>query len=132
MAPEASGSSSLASLSQAPSPAPSCLTPSAPPARAPPPVPASPVPSFCLPTPPLRPQFPNTNSLARFPLFSETLPTPFSSELIRTYPFKIKLFGDPEAKPLISYISWTNAELRVTVRDSPKVTGDPHRFAELI
>ena len=58
------------------------------------------------------PQSLNTDSLARLPLFSEGLPNPFSSELIRNCPFQIKPFGDPEAQPLISTISWTKAELQ--------------------
>ena len=37
------------------------------------------------------PQFPHTNSPAKLPLSSETLPTPFFSEHLRTFPFKIKL-----------------------------------------
>ena len=76
------------------------------------------------------PLSPSTDSLARLPLFSEGLPIPFSSELIRNCPFQIKPFGDPEAQPLISNISWTKAELQATVKLFPKVTEDPHRFAE--
>lgn len=36
----------------------------------------------------------------------------------------------PHAKPLISYVPCTKAELWARVRDSPRVTKDPHRFAE--
>ena len=50
----------------------------------------------------LQPQFPIL-ILTEQLFFSETLLTPFSSELIKTCLFKIKPFEDPEAKPLISY-----------------------------
>lgn len=66
-------------------------------------------------------QFPYTISLTK-PLFS--------SELGRTYPYKIKPPKDPEAKPLISYISWKKSELWAIVKDFFKVTKDVHRFAE--
>ena len=81
-----------------------------------------------LPTPPLYPQFPLSNSPTILPLFSETLPAPFSSELVRSCPFKIKPSKVPEAKPLISYNLWTKAELRAIVKDFPKVMEVPHRF----
>ena len=112
MASEASCSSSLAPYAQASPPAPPPSSPST------------------LPTPPLHPQLPLTNSLAERSYFFETLPTPFSSELIRTCPLKIKPSEDPEAKPWISYIPWTKAKLRATVKYFPKVTEDLHRFAE--
>lgn len=41
----------------------------------------------------------------------------------------LKLSDNP-AKLLISYVPWTKAELRATVKDFPKVTEDPHRFVE--
>lgn len=50
---------------------------------------------------------------------SEPLPIPSSC------PFK-----DQKANSLISYIPWTKAELRITMDAFPKVTEDPHRFAE--
>jgi len=44
--------------------------------------------------------------------YTNSLTTPlFSSAFGRTYPSKIKPPKDPEAKPLISYISWTKSEL---------------------
>ena len=55
----------------------------------------------------------------KLPLFTETLPTLFSSELVRTCPCKMKPYEDPEAKPLISYIPWTKAELQAIVKDFP-------------
>ena len=85
MALKSSGSSSSSSLSQAP-----------------PPMPSSPF--LCCP------QFLQTNSFSELLFFSEILSTPSSSELIRIYPFKIKPDENPEAKPLITYIPWTNAE----------------------
>ena len=97
--------------------------------QTPPPMPSSSF-SSTPPMPPLYPQSSQTNSLAKLPLFSETLPTPFSSELVRIYPFKIKSSEGPEAKSLISYSTWPKDELRAIVKDSPKVTEDPHRFAE--
>ena len=42
------------------------------------------------PTPPMYPQFPHKNTLAELPFFSETCPTSFSSELVKTCPFKSK------------------------------------------
>ena len=98
-----SGSPSLASLSQAP--------------------PLMPSPSFpsMLPMPPLYPQSPHTHSLAKLP---------FSSEPVRTCFFKIKPSEGPEAKSLIPYTPWTKAELWAVVKDVPKVTKDPHSFAE--
>lgn len=57
-------------------------------------------------------------------------PQLLSFELVRVYFFKIKPSEDPESKPLISYIPWTKFELQVFVKDFPKVTKDPHRFAK--
>ena len=94
-----------------------------------PPAPSSSFPSTLLP-PHLYTQFPHTNSFIKLPFFSETLPTPFSSELIRTSPFNIKPSEDPEAKPFVSYISWSKAELWARVKDFPKVIADPRRLAE--
>lgn len=54
----------------------------------------------------------------------------FSSELVRTCPFKIILFEDPEAKPLIFYIPWTKAEWQAVVKVFPKISKNLHRFAE--
>ena len=82
------------------------------------------------PTSPLYLQFPRSNSLTKLPHFSETLPTPFSSERIRTCPFKTKLSEDPEVKPIVSYSPWTKAELWATVKDFPKITKEPQRFAK--
>ena len=74
---------------------------------------------------PLHPPSPHTSSLAKLPLYSETLPTtPFSSEHLRTCPFKIKLSEDPETKLLISYIPGTNAALQAIVKYFPKLTKD--------
>ena len=63
-----------------------------------------------------------TSSVAPIPphklsLLAESLPTPFSSELVRTCPYKMKPSEDPEVKSLISYIPWNKAELQVVVRD---------------
>ena len=88
----------------------SCCSPPAPCAQAAPPA----LSSFFLSIPstlPLYPQFPQTNSLTELPLFPEPLPTPSSSEPIRTCPFKIKPSEVPKAKTLISYIPQTKAEL---------------------
>ena len=113
MASQASGSSSPAFVSQTLPLASSSSFPSMP------------------PTPPLHPLvLSNVNFLVKFPFSPETLPTPFSSELVRIYPFKIKSSEGPEAKSLISYSTWPKDELRAIVKDSPKVTEDPHRFAE--
>ena len=81
MPAETSGSSSLVSFSPAPRLAPPPSFPS---------------------TPPPYPQIRHTNAPSKLPLFSDTLPTPFSSKLIRTCPFKIKSSEDPEAKLFIS------------------------------
>ena len=81
-------------------------------------------PFFCCP------QFLQTNSFSELLFFSEILSTPSSSELIRIYPFKIKPDENPEAKPLITHIPWTNAEPWAIVKDFPKVTKHYHRFAE--
>ena len=105
MALKSSGSSSSSSLSPAP-----------------PPVPSSPF--LCCP------HFLQTNSFSELLFFSEILSTPSSSELIRIYPFKTKPDENPEAKPLIAYIPWTNAEPWAIVKDFPKVTKHYHRFAE--
>ena len=106
MAPEAWGSSSLASLSQA--------------------LPLAPSSSFfsMMPTPPLYLQIPHSNSSTKLSLFSETLPTPFSSALVRTCLFKMKSSEDPEAKPLISYTTWAKAEMQAIVKDLPEETED--------
>ena len=121
MAPKDSSSSSLVSLSQALPLVPSCVCPSAPCGQTPPLAPSS---SFLsMPTmPSLYPQFPCTNSLAKLPFSSETLPTPFSSVPIRTCPSKIKSSEYPEAIPLISYILWTKPELQAVVKNFPKVS----------
>ena len=71
-----------------------------------PPTPLSSSPSTP-PMPPLCPQLPHTNSIAKFSLFSETVPTTFSFELSRACLLKIKSSEDPEVKLLISYIVWT-------------------------
>ena len=107
---------------------------------------------------------PHTNYFTKFPLFTETIPTLFSSELIRMSSFKIKpsdksgswwwtgrpgvlqFMGsqrvfhdwatelnwtdDPEARLLNSYIPWTKVELQTTIKDSPKVIKDSHRFSK--
>ena len=89
MAPEASGSSSSASLSQVPPVAPSRLSASDPHALTPPPVASfssPPVP----PAPLLYLQDPWTISFAELTFFFETLPTLFTSEFIRSCPFKMK------------------------------------------
>lgn len=60
------------------------------------------------------------------PFFSaNTLP----AEPGKTLPFNIRPSEAP-ATPLISNILWTKAELRAIVRDFPKVTEGPHKFAE--
>ena len=64
-----------------------------------------------------------TNYYAKVPLFYETLPPSFSSDLVITSPFKIKLSEDPEYKYLMFFcnILWTKpatkAELWVIVKD---------------
>ena len=95
MASEASGSSSLASLSQALPLAPSCLSPLAPHGQAPPPAPSSSFPSMPS-TPLLHPQFPLTNSLSKLPL---------SSELIRAVPLKLSLLRIHKLNPLFPVLS---------------------------
>ena len=102
MALKVSGSYSLASLSQVPPSAPSCLSPLAPHGQN---LPLTSFSSFLsmLPMPPLYPQIPHTSCLTKRPLFSETLPIPPCSELVRTCSFKIKPSEDTEAKPLICY-----------------------------
>lgn len=98
MTSEASYFSSLVSLSQAPPLVPSYLSPSSPCAPALPVVPSSSFP-FMPPIPPLCPQVPYSNSLAKLPLFAETLHNAFAFEFIKTRHFKIKSSEDPEAKP---------------------------------
>ena len=71
-----------------------------------------------------------SNSLNELPFFSELLLVPSSSESIRNYIFKIKPSEDPNAKPLISPVSWTKAESQAIVKDFPGVIEDPHRFAK--
>ena len=71
----------------------------------------------------------HANSFTKIPLFSETLPIPFSSELVRICPFEIKPSEDLEVKPL-TCTPWTKPEMRAVVKDFPKITKDPHRFAE--
>ena len=79
---------------------------------------------------PLHSQFPHTSALAKLSFFSESLPSPFSPELARCCPFKIKPSENPEAKLLVSYPPWIKAELRAILKDFPKVTEDPHGFVE--
>ena len=79
---------------------------------------------------PLHPPSPHNSSLAKVPLYSETLPTPFPSEHLRTCPFKIKLSEDPETKLLTSYIPRTKAALQAIVKYFPKITNDPHQLTE--
>ena len=98
MAPRSSGSSSLDTLSQALPLAPSCLSALAPTDQTPPPAPSA---SFL--------SVVYTSSVAPIPphklsLFAESLPTPFSSELVRTCPYIMKPSEDPEVKSLISHI----------------------------
>ena len=57
--------------------------------------------------------------------FSLKHPAPFSSELIRTFSVKIKPSEDPEVKALISYISWTKAELWAIVKDPSQSNQSP-------
>ena len=78
---KASGSSSLASLSQA--------------------LPLAPSPSFLstLTLTPLYPQFPHTHSLAKLSLFSETLPILFFSALVRPVPLKLSLLRIQSLNP---------------------------------
>lgn len=52
-----------------------------------------------LPTSPKYLQFPHTSFLVSLSLFSETLPSSFSSKVVRMYTFNIELSEDPEAKP---------------------------------
>lgn len=66
-------------------------------------------------------------SLNFFPQISPHFLLP---EPIKTCPFKSRPSVDPNAKPLISYVTWTKAELQATVKDFPKVSEDPHRFAK--
>ena len=79
---------------------------------------------------PLHPPSPHTSSLAKLPLYSETLPTPFSSEHLRTCPFKIKLSEDPETKLLILHIPRTNVTLQAIVKYFPQITKDHHILTE--
>lgn len=57
---------------------------------------------------------------------TKTSPT----ELIKTFPCIIKPSEDPTKSRQISYTSWTKAEIRAIIKDFPKVTEDPHTFAE--
>ena len=68
-----------------------------------------------------------TSSILSVPPCQCSSRLPFSSELARTYSFKIKCSEDPEPKSLISYIPWTKSELGAIVKVFPKVTKDPHR-----
>lgn len=79
---------------------------------------------------PLYPQFPFTNSLTQLPFFSEILPIPSSSEIVRTCHFKFKPSENPEGKPLISCILWTKGKWWAIVKDFPKVNKDLHKFAK--
>lgn len=72
---------------------------------------------------------PHANSLAKLPLFSQTLPTPFSSEFIRNCTFKISFLRIQKLIPFISYILWIKLNCE-PVKGFPKVTKGPHRFAE--
>ena len=75
-------------------------------------------------------QFPHINYRAKLLHFYKALLTPFSSELVKTYPFKIKFSEYPAAKAFVPYILRTKAELWATVKDFLKVTLDLHRIAE--
>lgn len=67
--------------------------------------------------------------LVPFSPFSEPLPI-FSSEPIRTCPFKMKSSADQKAKLLISYVLWTKTELQAIVEVFPNVTEDLYKFVE--
>ena len=75
-------------------------------------------------------QFPHINYRAKLLHFYKALLTPFSSELVKTYPFKIKFSEYPAAKAFVPYILRTKAELWAIVKDFLKVTLDLHRIAE--
>ena len=60
-----------------------------------------------------------------FPFSLKLSPLPFPLKVVRTCTFKIKLSEVPEAKPLVSYLPLTKAELGAIVKDFPKVTKDP-------
>ena len=79
---------------------------------------------------PLYPPLPHSNSLTELPFFSEPLPAFSSLKRTKTCPFKIRPSENPNAKPLISYVPWTKAELQAVVKDFPQVTEGLHRFAE--
>ena len=51
-------------------------------------------------------------------------------KLLKPAPLKIWPSEDIKAKPLISYVPWTKPELWAMFKDFPKVTEDPHGFAE--
>ena len=72
------------------------------------------------PTPPTILSVPPYKDLCWIPFFSQTCPTFFSSDLVKTCPFKIKPSEDPETKSSISYIPWTKAKLKFTVKKFPK------------
>lgn len=80
--------------------------------------------------PPLYPRLSHSDPLTELSFFSKPLPTTFCPEPIKTCPFKIRSCANPNAKPLISYVAWAKVELEAIVKDFPKVTEDPHRFAE--
>ena len=61
------------------------------------PMSSSPFPNL-LPTPPLCGQIPHAYSLTKLSLSSQTFTTPFSSELVRICPFKIRTSEDLEAR----------------------------------
>lgn len=83
-----------------------------------------------MPIPPLFSQFLHTNSLTKLLLFSEAFPTPLFSELVRICSFKINPPEELEAKPLISCIPRTKAELQAILKHFCKVTKDPYRYVE--
>ena len=72
------------------------------------------------PTPPTVLSVSPYKDLYWIPLFSQTCPTFFSSDLVTVCPFKIKPSEDPENKLSISYIPWTKAKLKFTVKKFPK------------
>lgn len=63
-------------------------------------------------------------------LFTAPLPASSSSEPFGTCPFKTGPTEDLNARSLISYVPWTKAERWARKIFFPKVTEDPHRFAE--
>lgn len=82
------------------------------------------------PMPPLYIQFPCTNSLTKIPIYPKFSPLPFPLNLSEPGPFKTKPSEDLEAKPIIYYIPWNEAELSTVVKDLPKVTKEPNRFVK--